>query len=212
MKRLVGFAVAALLVGVSGCALLTPSSEVLYEETFSGPTASAWLSGSTATSDNWIDNGRYYILVKSDVSTVRFNQLEGPFADVQIDLDVTHVLGTPNLSGAGLIFRVTDVNNMYAFFVSAFGSFSVAKWVNGTPTTLLAWAESPAVNKGAATNHLTVIAHGSSLTFLVNKTEVAMLTDTSLSSGSVGLIAKAFDADVDVIEAYDNLIVQTAGD
>jgi hypothetical protein len=55
-----------------------------------------------------------------------------------------------------------------------------------------------------------VIAQGSSLSFLVNRTEVAMLTDTSLASGRVGMIAKAFNADVDVLEAFDNLVVQTA--
>jgi len=37
-----------------------------------------------------------------------------------------------------------------------------------------------------------------------------MLTDTSLSSGRVGVIAKAFDANIDVLEGFDNLVVQTA--
>ena len=150
------------------------------------------------------------MLAKTDVFTVSFNQLEGPFGNVQIDVDVDHILGTPTLAGGGLIFRVTDFNNLYAFLVSPAGTFTVMKWVNGTQSTLLAWAESPAVNKGAARNHLTVIAQGSSLSFLVNRTEVAMLMDTSLSSGRAGMIAKAFNADVDVLEAFDNLVVQTA--
>jgi hypothetical protein len=37
-----------------------------------------------------------------------------------------------------------------------------------------------------------------------------MLTDTSLTSGRVGVIARAYDAAVDVLEGFDNLIVQTA--
>jgi hypothetical protein len=39
-----------------------------------------------------------------------------------------------------------------------------------------------------------------------------MLTDTSHTSGGVGVIAVAFDAEVDVLEGFGNLIVQTAGD
>lgn len=210
MKRLAWLVVAALLIGLSGCMFFQVSSEVLYDEDFADAASGAWYSGSTASSDKWIDNGKYYMLAKTDVFTVSFNQLEGPFGNVQIDVDVDHILGTPTLAGGGLIFRVTDFNNLYAFLVSPAGTFTVMKWVNGTQSTLLAWAESPAVNKGAARNHLTVIAQGSSLSFLVNRTEVAMLTDTSLASGRVGMIAKAFNADVDVLEAFDNLVVQTA--
>jgi hypothetical protein len=39
-----------------------------------------------------------------------------------------------------------------------------------------------------------------------------MLTDTSLSSGGVGVIVMAFDANVDVLQGFDNLVVQTAED
>ncbi len=213
MKRLAWVALAALLICLPGCTLFFGSSEeVLYEETFSGTTTGDWYVGSTPSSDKWVDNGKYYALVKEAVSTVSFNGTAGPFVDAQIDLDIDHILGAQTLSAGGLIFRVTDVNNMYAFFVSPAGTFAVMKWVSGTPSTLLAWAESPAIIKGATRNHLTVVAIGPSLSFLVNNTEVAMLTDTSLTSGRVGVIAKAFDAEVDVLEGFDNLIVQTAGD
>jgi hypothetical protein len=211
MKRLAWIGLAALLVGLSGCMLLPGGDQVLYEDTFSGTTDMSWHLGSTEVADKWIDNGKYYMLVKSNVYTFGYNQSEGPFDDVQIDLDVDHVLGASDVSGGGVLFRVTDFNNMYAFLVSPAGTFTVVKWVDGSRTTLLAWAESSAINKGVARNHLTVIAHGPSLSFLVNQTEVAMLTDTSFSSGRVGAAAVAFNADVDVLEAFDNLIVQSAG-
>lgn len=211
MRRLACLALAVLALGLSGCMLFFGSNdEILYEETFSGATSGDWFVGTTVTSDKWTDNGKYYMLVKDAVSTISFNATEGPFIDAQIDLDIDHILGTPTLSAGGLIFRVTDFNNLYAFLIGPAGTFAVMKWVAGTPSTLLAWAESPAINKGSTRNHLTVIAIGPSLSFLVNNTEVAMLTDTSLTSGRVGVIARAYDAAVDVLEGFDNLIVQTA--
>jgi hypothetical protein len=186
------------------------NDEILYEETFSGATSGDWYVGATGSFNWWTDNGKYYTLVKEAVFTVSPNGTEGPFVDAQIDLDVDHILGTPGQSGGGLIFRVADANNLYAFLVSPVGKFIVMKWVAGKQSTLLAWAESPAVNKGATRNHLTVVAIGPSLSFLVNKTEVAMLTDTSYTAGGVGVIAVAYDAAVDVLEGFDNLIVQTA--
>jgi hypothetical protein len=212
MRRLACLVLAVLALGLSGCMLFFGSNdEILYEETFTAPPTGAWPLGSFETVDTWMDGGKYYILAMSNVYALGYNHLEGPFGDVQIDVDVDHILGTPTQSGGGLIFRVTDNSNFYAFLVSAAGSFTVMKWVNGTPqSTLLAWADSPAVNKGVARNHLTVIAQGSSLSFLVNRTEVAMLTDTSLSSGRVGVVTKAFDANVDVLQGFDNLVVQTA--
>ncbi|MCX6099038.1 MAG: hypothetical protein NTX69_03385 [Candidatus Bipolaricaulota bacterium] len=211
MRRLACLALAVLALGLSGCMLFFGSNdEILYEETFTTPTTGAWPLGSFDTFARWMDGGKYYMLAMSNVYVTGYNPLEGPFGDVQIDIDVDHILGTPTQSAGGLIFRVTDGSNFYAFLVSAAGSFTVRKWVNGAQSTLLAWAESPAVNKGAARNHLTVIAQGSSLSFLVNRTEVAMLTDNSLSSGTVGVIEMAFDANVDVLQGFDNLVVQTA--
>ena len=60
MKRLAWLVVAALLVGLSGCMFFQVSSEVLYDEDFADAASGAWYSGSTASSDKWIDNGKYY--------------------------------------------------------------------------------------------------------------------------------------------------------
>jgi len=207
MRRLLVLAGAALLVSLSGCLLFLASDDVLYEETFSDASGSAWYSGATPSFDKWVDSGKYYVLVKTNATTANFDATAGPFGNAQFDADIDHVLGTPDQSSGGLAFRATDINNFYAFMVSAVGSFSVMKWVNGVGSTLLAWAITPAVHKGVARNHLTVIADGPSLSFFANGTEVAMLTDTSLSSGTVGVVVKAFSAEIDVLEAFDNITV-----
>lgn len=210
MKKLAWIATAALTLSLSGCILFLAGDSILYEDAFDGTTNAAWHLTSSASFHRWIDSGKLYMMVKDAVYAFSFNQTEGPFGDVQIDLDADHILGTSNVAGGGLIFRVTDFNNLYAFLVSPAGTFTVIKWVAGVRTTLLAWAESTAIRRDVARNHVTVIADGQALTFLVNGTEVAMLTDSSFALGRVGVAAVAFNPDVDVLEGFDNLAVREA--
>ncbi len=134
---------------------------------------------------------------------------KGRSATCRYDLDVQHVAGTDNLSGAGLLVRFSDMDNTYLFQVSAAGTLSGREvGRRDVGTTLVAWTESSAIHKGVAENHLTVIADGTSFTFLVNGTQVAELIDTSFASGRVGVAVTAFSNDVDVHESFDNLVVR----
>ncbi|MGD9675938.1 MAG: hypothetical protein AB7V19_04565 [Candidatus Bipolaricaulia bacterium] len=119
-----------------------------------------------------------------------------------------HLQGTNNVSAGGLLFRVTDVNNSYGFQVSAFGSFRVVKWVGGTRTVLTGWTASDVIHKDVAENHLTVLAEGSSFTFLINGTEVAELSDSSFSTGYVGVCATSMAEGNIVEQSFDNLVVR----
>jgi hypothetical protein len=206
MRRSVLGGLCVALVLLSGCAMF--QSGILYEEKWSDPAKTDWMIGESELANKWIEGGRYHVLAKQSATLDYSNSIEGPFGNVQYDLDVQHVAGTDNLSGAGLLVRFADVDNSYMFQVSAAGTYRVGKWVTATWTPLVAWAESSAIHKGAAENHLTVIADGASFTFLVNGTQVAELNDTSFSSGRVGVAVTAFSNDVDVHESFDNLIVR----
>jgi hypothetical protein len=206
MRRLLFGGLCAVLVLLSGCALF--QSGILYEEKWSDSAHTDWTIGESESANKWIEGGRYHILVKQNLTVVYWNSTEGPFGDAQYDVDVQHVAGTNNLSGAGLLVRLADINNIYMFEISALGTYRVGKWVANTWTSLVGWAESSSIRQGVAENHLTVIADGASFTFLVNGTEVAELTDASFSSGSVGVAVQAFSTDVDVHESFDSLVVR----
>ncbi len=139
---------------------------------------------------------------------MNWNSDAGTFASAQFDVDVKHEAGTDNLSAGGLVFRFTDVENTYIFQVSASGYFRVGRWVADVWTTIVNWTASDAINTGIAENHLTVLADGTSLTFLINRAEVAEITDASFSTGYVGVAVEAFDENVDVEESFDNLVVR----
>ena len=206
MRRAASVLVCVVVVFLGGCFLF--KSGILYEETWSDPNTTAWTIGDSEVATKSIESGRYHVRVKQATTAMYWNGDEGPFGDVQIDLDVKHEEGTDSLSAGGLVFRLSDINNLYIFQVSSAGTFRVAKWVANVWSLLLAWTASDAINPGAAENHLTVLADGTSLTFLINDTEVAELTDSSFSTGHVGVCVQAFNTDIDVEESFDNLVVR----
>lgn len=207
MRRGLAVVLVICLGVLSGCLFQPPKDTTLYSETFSDPATAAWSLGETDSRKKSIENGEYHFLVKQQTSTWSWNSGAGAFDAVQIDLDVRHIAGTDNVSAAGLVFRLVDGNNFYAFFVSPAGTYRVYSVADSTWTGLTGWTGSPEINKGVATNHLRVVTNGSSLSFFINDTEVETLTDAAHASGFVGVIARAFDDAVDVHVAFDNLVV-----
>lgn len=80
-------------------------------------------------------------------------------------------------------------SNCYIFQYSHDGSYSV--WlINGSSETpLQSWTTSTAINQGGAWNDLRVIAQGSNLSFYINGTLVWTGTDSTYTSGRVGISA-----------------------
>jgi hypothetical protein len=199
----VGLLCAAAVV-LGGCSLF--SSGILYEETWSDTATTAWTLGDSETATKSIDGGRYHVLVKQAPQTlVYWNDDEGPFGNVQIDVDVKHEAGVDVDSASGLVFRVGSINDFYLFQLSA-GSYRVLKWVGGVSSVVKAWTQSTAIKTGVIENHLTVLADGTSLTFLINATEVAEITDASHSTGYVGVSVQSWNVNVE--ESFDNLVVR----
>lgn len=206
MRRLGFVLLCAVAVLVGGCSLF--KSGILYEETWSGTTATEWYTGDSESNAVWIEDGRYHDLVKQATVMMQWNSGAGTFGDAQFDVDVRHEEGTDNLAAGGLVFRFADAENTYLFQVTTSGYFRVAKWVADAWTTLVNWTASAVIRTGKAENHLTVLAEGTTLTFLINDQEVAEITDSSFATGFVGVAAQAFDDNVDVEESFDNLVVR----
>jgi M6 family metalloprotease-like protein len=80
-----------------------------------------------------------------------------------------------------------DLSNNYSFNYTRNGYFCVWKRVAGVDTELKAWTYSSAINQGSAWNTLRVKAFGSNLYFYINGYLVWYGTDSSLSSGRVGV-------------------------
>jgi len=211
MKRTVMLLLLLVVLSLSGCISnpTSPNSAVLYQETFSGETASDWPEEETENQNTWIVGGEYHIRFKTTEVwwTATSNIEQGPFDDFQLDADITHNSGVNTISTGGLAFRVVDSDNYYVFRVSPMGSYSFLKRLNGDWLTLVDWAYSSAILEGEATNHVTIYASGSSLTFFINGEEVEDGSDSSFSTGFVGVYAKTFAGNSDMHVSFDNIVV-----
>jgi len=210
MKTLRLFTVSFLFLFLSACAsapipTIVPakSGDVLYKEEFEDNTT-GW---ARVANDNGImdyDGGGYRILVRQP----KFNFWSIPeknFTDVRAEVDVIKLDG-PDENRMGLMCRYRG-GDYYFFMISNDGYYAIGKFIGGI-TLLLGENEmqaSESIQIGNM-NHLRADCIGSTLTFYINFTEVASVTDTDLPSGDVGVLAGAFaEPGVDVL--FDHFVV-----
>ena len=77
--------------------------------------------------------------------------------------------------------------NSYTFQISDDGRFSVWKYVNGAITAVKNWTTTNTIKTGNDWNLIRAVASGSSLKFYINGTLVWSGSDSSLSTGKVGV-------------------------
>ncbi|RME33599.1 MAG: DUF1080 domain-containing protein, partial [Thermoflexia bacterium] len=175
----------ALLLGACG----PRGGELPWQEDFSSP--GTWLLESDATAEVAIQDGVLRITVNA------LNQLAWATAgkdlkDFRLAVEATQVSG-PNDNEYGVLIRMQDRRNFYAFAVSGDGYFLVSQFLDGVRKPLGGdWAPSDAIRQGAATNVLEVTAQGHRFTFAVNGQTVAEFEDDHFSHGDIGLYAGSF--------------------
>ena len=195
---------------LSSCASLpipavatTHPGDVLYQEQFEKNTT-GW---ARIANDNGImdyDGGGYRILVRQPQLNV-WSTSEKDFRDVRVEADVIKLHG-PDENRMGLICRYQS-GDYYFFMISNDGYYVIGKLIGGM-TLLLGQSEmqSSDVIQTGTMNHLRADCIGDKLTFYINFTEVASVTDTDFRNGDVGLVAGAFsEPGVDVL--FDNFVV-----
>ncbi len=130
------------------------------------------------------------------------------FSDVSIEVDAQKI-GGPEDNDFGLICRYVDESNFYFFLATSDGYYAVGK--NGASGQSLIgseyFVETDQVRSGNAVNRLRADCVGSTLTFFINGTQVAQVTDSEHTSGDVGVMAGTFDEPgTDIL--FDNFVVR----
>jgi hypothetical protein len=180
-----------------------PSGTVLFKDEFDANTT-GWDRFSNEGGIMDYFEGHYRMLVqRPDLnfwSTPHKN-----FSDVRVEADVTTLAG-PKENRIGLMCRYQH-GNYYFFIISNDGYYAIGKFINNQ-ATLLGQEEmqaSTAILSDAA-NHLQADCVGNTLTFTVNKTQIATVQDRDLQSGDIGVLAGTFSQPgVDV--AFDHFVV-----
>lgn len=195
-----------LILATMACALGGQQSGVLFEDDFS-KTSSGW--DRVAETDYVTDyqDDEYHIKVNVDASDAWANPGK-TFSDVIVEVDARLAGGTDN-NDFGVICRYQR-DNFYFMLISSDGYYVIGKVLDGEFIYLSdeSFVFSDAINLGAASNRVRGDCVGSTLTLYVNGTMLAEITDTSFSTGDVGLMAGTFDvAGTDI--AFDNFVART---
>ncbi len=167
-------------VGGGGCAG--------FDELFNSGNAANW----ARDSGTWnVVAGRWYSTkgVRNKSSTSTYN-------DTYSDFDYSAKLRRSRFGRnwpSRLFVRASEAvsygrpTNAYMFQYSNSGKYSVYKIAGGVDTALQPWASSSAIKRGNAWNELRVVASGPNFWFYINGTLVWSGSDSSYSSGRVGL-------------------------
>lgn len=149
-----------------------------------------------------VKDGQYYMHYPKDEGKLYWSWTGETFSDFTYTIKATKLSG-PDKWGYGMIFRVQDVDNGYEFAVSGLGDYYVGKVEAGKYENIKTWTVDDSLIKGNATNILQITAKGNTLSFYANGTLLTTLTDSTFSSGRVGVLTYA-----QVDSTFDDLKVE----
>ena len=130
-------------------------------------------------------NGEYLIVRRASSGGEAFVAHPEPFADFQVEIDARLVPPTED-AYVFLDFRRQESGAYYSFLVDPNAGRFLLLRHTGEDRRLIDWTAAPAVQSGAATHRLGVRARGSTITLLLDGTEVGRAQDGALREGWVG--------------------------
>jgi len=131
------------------------------------------------------------------------------FSDFELEVDTKLVSGTDD-NWHQIAFRADDEGNGYDFGVSADGYFYVAKWVNEEAVIIKAITASGHINTGQGeTNTMGVRCEGNVIKVSVNGHLLTSVTDSTYTSGYLGLSCSCGEGGTFSEIVFDNLEVKS---
>ncbi len=117
------------------------------------------------------------------------------FGDFAFQVHMTTLQG----DGGGLIFRANDINvKLYLLRITPDGLFGVSVSQDRKTTTPILDDTSSAIKAGSQTNLITVIARKSAISIYINKQFAGTVSDTTYSTGEIGVFAYDSTKNTDV--------------
>jgi hypothetical protein len=177
-----------------------PWGNLLFFDDFGNP-QSGWTRYRGEEYEHFYENGEFHFTVwRTNFTGNAWIQLGGLATHYRIEVQAWKVDG-PDMNNYGLLFGGKDDRNYYTFRISDSGSYRVAKMVEGQWVELVAWTQTPLVNKGAL-NFLGLRAEGTQITVCLNGQALASVNDPMLKSGRVGVVAGTYEEPVHI--HFDN--------
>jgi len=175
--------------------IVTPSVAPLFRDSFANNNTKWYLN--SAAGQYSVSVGGGSMVLEDDHNRLLWEILPGKsFADFRLDVDATLTRGDSS-NGYGVYIRGassqdSDIGLYYRFELygdSTYALFKGSTDANGNTLSSQVVKDTPnaAIQKEGQVNHITVIAKGSSMTFMVNGTVVYNYGDTSYKGGLVAL-------------------------
>lgn len=184
----------------------TTQSNVLFADDFSS-SSSGWAEVNEAEKFAGYTDGGYRMWLNTaqyDIWSYPGKSFDGP---VSVEVDATKTAG-PDNNDFGVLCDFTDSDNFYFGLISSDGYALIGKKQGGTTTSLSAEQMVPVdgILAGTMTNHIKFVCNNGLLSLYVNSNLVASTSDSSFSSGDVGLRVGTYD-EVGVDMLFDNFVV-----
>jgi len=175
--------------------IVTPSVTPLFRDSFANNNTKWYLTSAPGQYSASVGGGS--MVLEDDHNRLLWEILPGKsFADFRLDVDATLTRGDTS-NGYGVYIRGassqdSDIGLYYRFELygdSTYALFKGSTDVNGNTLSSQVVKDTPnaSIQKEGQVNHITVIAKGSSMTFMVNGTVVYNYSDTSYKGGLVAL-------------------------
>lgn len=198
---ILGCGAASLLTCVAGVALvvLLISRFGRYSEDFSQP-SDVWIQSETEQGSRSYVNGAYRITAKTP--GISIPSLAGnEFKDIRLDVDARQTAGGQG-DLYGLMCRVKDTQNFYAFVVNSGGEYSIEKMINGSSTTIAEGTSDDAIRGDL--NHLRADCKGNNLTLYANDKQLVSAPDSTFTTGKVGMLVQSSTQESASVD-FDNI-------
>jgi hypothetical protein len=113
-------------------------------------------------------------------------------------------------NGFGVMCRADEAGNGYYFMISSDRAFAILKATpdQADPVPIIDWQHHPAVQSGDTVNQIDAICAGDYLAFYANGQFLAEASDTTFTSGSVGVALGAAGEDLTV--RFDDVAIREA--
>jgi serine/threonine protein kinase len=186
-----------------------PPSNVFLQDDFS---EESW--GTLTDSDNAIEyvNGALNMIIYTDNWFVWSTPNSEIYEDIHMEVTVINNNTDPNTAFGLMCHQQTDGNTSYYFAITPNGQYVIARAASGQDDVFLtsdgAWGNSDAIPQGAVSYRVGAdCGIDGALTLYVNGQEVDSVTDTSYTSGSVGLIAWSTENASNTNVSFDDFLL-----
>ena len=129
------------------------------------------------------------------------------YTDAEISITAEKISG-PDNNFFGVICRYTDAGNYYGLIISSDGYYGIYKVENGIYDLLSSenMQYSGIIKQGEDTNIIKAVCAGNTLSLSVNGNQLAVVENSALSEGKIGLITGTYEQSGSTV-LFDNLAV-----